>query len=306
MFASAAAQSGIYFACVEAGGTKFNCELVDGDGRSVAQAVFPTQTPEETLPRVVHFFQSLALRPQAMGIACFGPVELDRASPDYGCITHTPKPGWANTSIARYFEQALRIPVAFDTDVNGALLGEVACGAASGCDHAVYMTVGTGIGAGVLVNGCLLQGIAHPEIGHMLLPRAMNDDFSGCCPFHGDCLEGMASGAALVKRWGNPRQLPEDHYGWVIQTFYLAALCVNLTHLFAPQKIVFGGGVMQQPHLLARVRREFLRLIHGYTAPQVLAAVDDYLVATGLEGRAGVLGCWVMADTLWKSRIRLA
>ena len=287
-----------FYACVEAGGTKFHCELVDAQGRCVAQAVFPTLAPAQTLPQVVAFFRDLPERVVAMGIACFGPVELNPQSHAYGRITHTPKPGWANTDIAQYFARELDVPVAFDTDVNGALLGEQALGAARGCEHAVYITVGTGIGAGILVNGRLVQGLGHPEVGHMLLPRAPGDDFAGCCPFHGNCLEGMASGTALVKRWGDPRQLPVEHCAWDYQAFYLAALCVNLTHVFAPQSIIFGGGVMQQPHLLAKVRREFAGLINGYAAPAILARLEDYLQLTRLEGRAGVLGCWVMAKTL--------
>ncbi len=287
-----------YYACIEAGGTKFNCEVIDGLGNTIAQAVFPTLSPEQTLPDVVSFFKPFVGCLHSLGIACFGPVQLDKEAQDYGYIRNTPKPGWSNTSVANYFAYELAIPVVFDTDVNGALLGEWTQGAAQGCSDFVYVTVGTGIGAGILANNQVVRGVCHLEVGHMLVPRFPDDNFNGCCPYHGACLEGMASGVALERRWGRPHLLPADHPAWDMEAYYLAVMCVNLTHQLAPQKIVLAGGVMQQTSLLAKIRSEFSRLINGYASEKILANLEQYICGTSLKGRAGAIGCWVMAKSI--------
>lgn len=281
---------------IEAGGTKFNCAVADMQGKVLAQAAFPTTTPAETLALARNFFSD-AVRSRdtslaAMGIASFGPVELDRGAPNYGFITKTPKAGWSNTDICGYFRTAFNVPVAFETDVNGAAWGELVAGAARDCSHFIYVTVGTGIGAGIVVNGKLLQGVTHPEVGHMLMPRAsLQDDYQGCCPFHKGCLEGLASGTAINKRWGiNGKDLPDDHAAWDYEAHYLAAMCVNLTQCFAPQKIILGGGVMDKKLLFPLVRSKFLELINGYAPESILTRVDQYIVPTGLDGKAGVVG----------------
>lgn len=286
---------------IEAGGTKFNCALADMDGQLLAQAAFPTTSPEQTLAAARDFFNDTlaahSAQLAALGIASFGPVELDRTATNYGFITKTPKAGWSNTDICGYFRAAFDVPIAFETDVNGAAWGELRAGAARACSNFIYVTVGTGIGAGIVVNGKLLQGVTHPEVGHMLMPRAsLQDDYQGCCPFHKGCLEGMASGTAINKRWGiNGKDLPDEHAAWDYEAHYLAAMCVNLTQCFAPQKIILGGGVMEKKLLFPLVRNKFLELINGYAPESILARVDQYIVPTGLDGKAGVVGALDLA-----------
>lgn len=287
---------------IEAGGTKFNCALADEQGHILREASFATEAPAQTLAAARDFFlQNLPEQGHlaALGVASFGPLDLDPLSATYGELIQTPKPGWSGVRIKAFFEQQLRVPVAIETDVNGAALGEASLGAARACRHFVYVTVGTGIGAGVVINGHLLQGRVHPEIGHMLMPQAEGDNYSGCCPFHRHCLEGLASGSALRQRWqADPSGFAEDHPAWASEAFYLAAMCVNLTHCYGPEKIVLGGGVMQQAHLFARIRQEFARLINGYADARLLADLDSYIVPTALSGRAGVLGCLKLAKSL--------
>ncbi len=298
---SVAAQ-GRLFGAIEAGGTKFNCALADESNQLLAEASFPTATPEQTLVSVSDFFRQQLAPGQALaglGIACFGPVDLTPGSPGYGAITKTPKAGWSGIQVRDYFARSLAAPVAFETDVNGAALGEMALGAARGCKHFVYVTVGTGIGAGVVVNGQLLQGQFHPEVGHMLMPQAEGDNYAGCCPFHRGCLEGLASGTSLNQRWqANPAEFVSSHQAWAFEAYYLAAMCVNLTQCYGPQKIVLGGGVMQQAQLFPAIRREFARLINGYAPDVLLAQLDSYIVPSTLGGRAGIYGCLEMARSL--------
>jgi len=285
---------------IEAGGTKFHCVIANQQGDILAQQVIPTTTPDQTLPACVAFYQEQQAslgQLAALGIGSFGPVELNRDSPAFGCIKKTPKPAWSNTPIVSFFKDALGIPVAFETDVNAAALGEYTTGVAQDCDYFVYVTVGTGIGAGVLVQGKPLQGIAHPEIGHMLITRHPLDVPNiSSCPFHDCCVEGLASGSALNLRFTEGVQwLPEDHLIWEIESHYLALLCTNLTQTFAPKKIVLGGGVMKQKHLLPKIRKEFLRLINGYAHEQVIEHIDEYLIFASPSGLAGVKGALVLA-----------
>lgn len=287
---------------IEAGGTKFNCALADAQGNVLVQAAFPTLSPEVTLAAVREFFitnlQAQQATLAATGIASFGPVELNRSSSQYGFITKTPKAGWSNTDVCGYFRAAFDVPVAFETDVNGAAWGELVAGAARDCSNFIYVTVGTGIGAGIVVNGKLLQGVTHPEVGHILMPRAsLQDDYQGCCPFHTGCLEGLASGTAINKRWGiNGKDLPDDHAAWDYEAHYLATMCVNLTQCFAPQKIILGGGVMDKKLLFPLIRNKFLQLINGYAPESILARVDQFIVPTGLAGQAGIVGAIALAQ----------
>lgn len=286
---------------IEAGGTKFNCALADMQGNVLAKAAFPTTTPVETLAAVRDFFNdAVSARGEtlaAMGIASFGPVELDRGAPKYGFITKTPKAGWSDTDICGYFREAFQVPVAFETDVNGAAWGELIAGAAQDCRHFIYVTVGTGIGAGIVINGQLLQGITHPEVGHMLMPRELLvDTYQGCCPFHVGCLEGLASGTAIAQRWGvNGKLLADDHPAWDLEAHYLAVMCVNLTQCFSPQKIILGGGVMEKTLLFPLIRRKFIELINGYAPESILTQIDQYIVPTGLAGQAGIVGALDLA-----------
>ena len=297
-------------AALEAGGTKFNCALLDTELNVIAQAAFATTTPAHTLATVRDFFrQSVAahnVKLIAMGVASFGPVDLIPGSSTYGFITNTPKPDWSNTDICGYFAHELNVPITFETDVNGAAWGEKVAGAAQGLSDFIYVTVGTGIGAGIVVNSALLRGLGHPEIGHMLMPRDFSvDAYSGCCPFHGDCLEGLASGKSIESRWGvSGKQLKADHPAWKIEAQYLAVMCANLTQIIAPQKIIIGGGVMEQPHLLPMIHRYFLERLNGYAPATVLAHTADYIVKTPLQGMAGIVG--IAALALAKSKQTVA
>lgn len=282
---------------IEAGGTKFVCAVGTGPDDVRALTRFATTQPEETLERAVAFFRAQPEAPAAVGIGSFGPVDPDPASPTYGFILTTPKPGWSNTDVAGAVGRALGVPVAFDTDVNAAALGEHRWGAAQDVASLLYLTVGTGIGGGALIDGRRVHGLLHPEMGHLLLPRAEGDDFAGACPFHGACLEGMAAGPALQRRWGRPAQdLPADHRAWTFEAHYLAHALVTFILTLSPQRIVLGGGVMHQRHLFPRIRRTVQDLLGGYVQrPEILDAIDAYIVPPGLGDRAGVLGALALA-----------
>ncbi len=288
---------------IEAGGTKWVCAVGRGPDDLRDTTRFPTTTPAETLARAIGFFQNYQRGGPlaAIGVGSFGPIDLDRRSPTYGFITSTPKPGWSNTDVVGALRQILGVPIGFDTDVNAAVLGEHRWGAARDCATAIYLTIGTGIGGGALAGGQLLHGLVHPEMGHMRLPHdQQRDPFPGACPFHGDCFEGLASGPALAARWGRPAEtLPPEHPAWPLQAHYLALALVNLICTFSPQRIVLGGGVMEQPALFPLVRAEVQALLNGYVrAPAILDTIDSYIVPPGLGGRAGILGALALAQDL--------
>lgn len=293
--------SGMLYGGIEAGGTKFVCGVGTGPDDLRAETRFATTTPDATLGRAIEFLrrqQELHGRLAAVGIGCFGPLDLDRGSPAWGTITSTPKPGWRGADVAGTVGRALGVPVAFDTDVNGAALGEQLWGAARGLDSCVYVTVGTGIGGGGIAGGRLLHGLVHPEMGHMLVPHDLAaDPFPGCCPFHGDCLEGLASGPAIEKRWGRAaEELAEDHPAWELEAGYLAAMAMNLVTVLSPRRIILGGGVMQQRQLFAAVRRGLQELLAGYVeSPAIVADVDSFVVPPALGARAGLLGALALA-----------
>ena len=283
---------------IEAGGTKFICAVGSGPD-DLVKSQFPTTTPEATLSQVVQFFRNNGGRDlEAIGIGSFGPVDLDLASPTYGYITSTPKPGWSSFDLVGSVVKALKVPVGFDTDVNVALLGEWRWGAAQGLANAIYLTIGTGIGGGVMVHGQVVHGLVHPEIGHLRLPHDLAlDPFPGICPFHKDCLEGLASGPAIEKRWGRKAPaLPADHRAWELEAHYLALALANLTLTISPQRILLGGGVMQQPHLFRMIRDEFAFVLNGYVRhPDILDHLDQYIVPPKLGGDAGVVGSLFLA-----------
>ncbi len=283
------------YGSIEAGGTKWVCAIGSGPDRIIADTRFPTGTPAETLARAITFFQDHQHlgSPLAIGVGSFGPVDLNPESATYGYITSTPKAGWANTDIVGALQQALGVPVRFDTDVNAAALGEYRWGAAQGCAVAVYLTIGTGIGGGVVAYERRLHGLVHPEIGHMRLPHDwQRDPFPGACPYHGDCLEGLASGPALAQRWGQRAEtLGADHPAWKLQAHYLALALVNLICTLSAQRIILGGGVMDSPQLFPLVRVEVQQLLNGYVqAPEILDHIDRYIVPPALGNRAGMLG----------------
>ncbi len=287
---------------IEAGGTKFVCAIGTGPDDVRAEVRFPTTTPAETLARAVDFFRQHSTREtalKAIGIASFGPIDPKPDSATYGYITSTPKPGWANTDFAGALGRELEVPVGFDTDVNAAALGEWRWGAGQGLENLIYLTIGTGIGGGGLVNGRLMHGLIHPEMGHMRIPHdRVADPYEGHCPFHGDCFEGLASGPAISARWGQSADtLPYDHPAWALEANYLALAVVNVICALSTERIVLGGGVMSHPQLLGRVRVQVQRLLNAYVqSPEVLERIEQYIVAPGLGQRSGVLGAFALAE----------
>ncbi len=285
---------------IEGGGTKFVCAVGTGPGDLRAEERFPTTTPEETLARAVAFFrreagESLA----ALGFGSFGPVDANPSSPTFGHVTSTPKPGWAHADVAGPLRRALGVPVGFDTDVNAAALGEHRWGAAQGLDTFIYLTVGTGIGGGGMANGRLIHGLLHPEMGHIRIPHdRARDPYPGACPYHGDCLEGLAAGPAVEGRWGaRGEALPPDHPAWTLEAEYLALGLASLICTLSPQRVIVGGGLMQQAQLLPLVCRGVQGLLGGYLqSPAILERIDEYIVPPALGSRAGVLGAIALAQ----------
>lgn len=284
---------------IEAGGTKFVCAVGTGPDDLWAEVRFPSTTPEETIGQAIQFFQQQREPLAAIGIASFGPLDPNPDSPTFGYITTTPKPGWVHTDLAGPIRRALGVPVGFDTDVNVAALGEYRWGAAQGLDTFIYLTIGTGIGGGGMVNGKLIHGLMHPEMGHIRIPHDRDvDPYSGSCSYHGDCLEGLAAGPALEGRWGQRGEtLPADHPAWLLEADYLAFALANIICILSPQRIILGGGVMQQRQLFPLVWRRVQELLNDYLpVPAILDQIDDYIVPPGLGDRAGVLGAIALAQ----------
>ena len=290
------------FGAIEGGGTKFVCAVGKADGQILSETRFPTTTPDETLGRAIQFFQEQSTtlgKLSSLGIACFGPLDPNPSSPTFGQILPTPKPGWTGTNVVGQLQAALGIPIGFDTDVNGAALGEARWGAAQGLSTFLYFTIGTGIGGGAMVEGKLLHGLIHPEMGHVLLPHdTARDPFPGICPFHGDCFEGLASGPALEKRWGQRAEtLPADHPAWELEADYIAIAMEGFICAFSPQRIILGGGVPQQPQLIPLVRTKTLALLANYIqSKEVLENMVRYIVPPELGSRAGIAGALALAQ----------
>lgn len=287
---------------IEAGGTKFICAVGSNPADLHAIERIPTTTPAETIARTIAYFRRVsATEPlAAIGIASFGPVDPDPASPTFGYITSTPKPGWANVNLAGEISAGLKLPVAFDTDVNGAALAECHWGAAQGLDTFIYLTIGTGFGGGGLANGTPMHGLLHPEMGHIRIPHNWEEDpFPGTCPFHGDCLEGLAAGPAIEQRWGQRGEtLPADHPAWDLEAHYLSLGLMNHILMLSPQRIILGGGVMAQSQLFPAVRQKVVEQLNGYiSVPEILTDIDHYIVPPALGNRAGVLGAIALAQT---------
>lgn len=289
-------KSGVYYAGMEAGGTKFVCMVASGPENVRAETSFPTTKPQETLGRAVTFFK--AYEPfAALGIGTFGPCDLNPASPAYGRLSTSIKPGWKEANMLEPFRQAFDVSIGIDTDVNVAALGEYTWGAGKGLDAVLYLTVGTGIGGGGVINGRMMHGLFHPEMGHIRLPRADGDRFGGICPYHGDCLQGLASGPAMEARWGKPgAELPLDHPAWRMEAHYLALAVHNYICTLSPNRIILGGGVMHQKYLFPLIHEEVKKLLNGYIRlPMILERIDEYIVPPGLADRAGVLGAVALA-----------
>lgn len=275
---------------IEAGGTKFICGVGNEDGEILDRISFPTETPEETMQQAVAYFKNVGV--EAIGIGSFGPLNMDESSLTYGHVTTTPKPGWGGFDFVGAIKRHFPIPVGFDTDVNAAAFGEVKWGAAQGLDSCVYYTVGTGVGVGVYAEGKLVHGLVHPEGGHVLTRRHSEDVFEGLCPYHGDCLEGLAAGPAIEKRWGvKGSALPTDHLAWEMEAYYLGQAIAGVILLLSPKRVILGGGVMHQEQLFPLIRREVRKSLNGYVAaPEILEAMDSYIVPPGLGDDAGLCG----------------
>jgi fructokinase len=285
---------------IEAGGTKVLCVVGTGPDDVRAEARMPTTTPAATLAAVIAFFAQQAARAPlaALGVASFGPLDLHPRSPTFGFVTTTPKPGWGGVDLVGILRRGLGLPVVIDTDVNAAALAEQHWGAGRGLSSLVYVTVGTGIGGGVVVDGQPLHGLVHPEMGHIRVPHdRARDPFEGICPVHGDCWEGLATAPALAARWGRaPESLPDNHPAWALQAHYLALGLANTLLTLSPERIVLGGGVMARAQLYPRVRAEVSELLGGYlVSPALTDDLAGYVVPPALADRAGVLGALLLA-----------
>lgn len=281
----------VQIGAIEAGGTKFVCGIGNGKGDILERISFPTETPEATLQKAIDFFRGRPLA--AIGIGSFGPIDVDPESPTYGYVTTTPKPGWRGFDFLGTLKKELPLPIGWDTDVNAAAFGEARWGAAKGLSSCLYYTIGTGVGVGVLAEGRLLHGLVHPEGGHVFVRRHPEDAFEGFCPYHGaDCLEGMAAGPAIERRWGvKAYELPSNHKAWELEAHYLGQAIASAILLLSPQKVILGGGVMKQSHLFPMIREQVLKLLNGYVQSRaILDRIDEYIVPPGLGDNAGLAG----------------
>ncbi len=291
-----------YYGGIEAGGTKIVCSIANDPQDILALERFPTSTPEETIKKIISFFtenqKSHNIKLVSLGIGSFGPLDLDPDSNTFGFITSTPKKRWRNTNLIQPLQQALNVPVFFDTDVNVAAIGERKWGAAHGLDNFIYITIGTGIGGGVIINGKPVHGLIHPEMGHIrLIQNASIDPYKGKCPYHKNCFEGLASGPAIEERWTKKaHELEPNHPGWALEVDYIAQALSNFIYCFSPQKIILGGGVMQQNHLFPLIRIKTLEYLNNYVQSEaILTNIDHYIVPPGLGNLSGILGAIALA-----------
>jgi len=283
-----------YYGALEAGGTKMVAAIYDREGNLRDRTVVKTETPDRTIPELIGFFEQKKLR--AMGIGSFGPVEIHPDSEDYGRILRSPKTDWEGFSFYESFHKALECPVVIDTDVNAAVLGEARYGALSDVKNGLYLTVGTGVGAGIIVNGQLLHGLLHSEAGHILVSRIPGDDFECCCKYHSHCLEGLASGPAILARTGlEGAKLTRDHPVWDLVSTYLAEALADYALVLSPERMVLGGGVMKQEHLFPRIREKFLEKLGGYLTQPSPEQMAQYIVPSSVGGDQGILGAFCLA-----------
>ncbi len=287
------------YGALEAGGTKMVCVIGDEKGTIFEKAVIPTRSPDETLADIITFFKEKDIA--ALGIASFGPVDLDPTSETYGYITTTPKQGLGNCDIMGILKKSLQIPVGFDTDVNGSLLGEVMFGQSAGLDDVVYITVGTGIGGGILSGGKPVHGMLHPERGHMLIRPRTDDPYEGKCPYHRNCLEGMASGPAIAERYGKRGEALGDRQEvWDLEAYYLGQAIVNIILTLSPRRIILGGGVMEHLQLFDLIRGYVREMLGGYIKAKELEDLTEYIVPASLGGEQGIKGCLYLADKAYR------
>lgn len=283
---------------IEAGGTKFICAVADEKQNIIEKISIPTTVPENTMKKVFEFFDQYSLK--SIGIGSFGPIDVNSASSTYGYIMNTPKEDWINYDLWGIIQEHYQIPVAWTTDVNAAAYGEFKKGAAQGVSNCVYLTIGTGIGGGVIINGEIFQGKSHPEMGHIKVKRVFEDDCTGTCIHHQDCLEGLAAGPSLEARTGiKGEMLPKDHKVWKFQANYIAQALVNYTLTLCPEKIILGGGVMNQEHLLEKIKEQFVIELADYVS---IDNVDDFIVPWGLPNQSGIIGALLLAEDVYKKR----
>lgn len=279
---------------LEAGGTKTVCAIGDETGKIFEQVSIPTQTPEATMPKLIEYFKEKEI--DALGIGCFGPIELDKNSPDYGCITSTPKKAWRNFNIVQEFAKVLQCPIGFDTDVNGSVLGEVTFGQAKGKNCVIYLTIGTGVGAGIYIEGKLLHGMLHPEAGHVMIRKRDADKYEGKCPYHKTCLEGLAAGPAIEERWGKKAALLADREEvWELEADYITQALTGYILTLSPELIILGGGVMHQEQLFPLIRTKVTEMLNGYIQAKELEDMEHYIVPASLHDDQGIMGCLELA-----------
>ena len=283
------------YGALEAGGTKMVCAIGDENGNILERISIPTRTPAETMGPMIDFFRGKGIR--ALGIGCFGPVDLKKGSRTYGFITSTPKLAWQNYPIVAEFEKALGVPVGFDTDVNAAALGEATWGCTRDVENSIYITVGTGVGVGVIIGGKPYHGMLHPEGGHILLARHPDDPMVGSgCPFHENCLEGLAAGPSLEKRWGiKGAELTGRKEVWQLEAYYIGQALADYILILSPERIVLGGGVTHQEGLLALIRQETAKQLAGYIRTAAIDHLDSYIVGVSLNDNQGVMGAVKLA-----------
>lgn len=276
---------------IEAGGTKFVCAVGDENGLIIDRIQLPTTIPAETIQKVVDFFKQYPVK--AIGIGSFGPIDVNRDSSTYGYITSSPKTAWKDYPFVQALKDHFSIPIGFNTDVNAAALGEATFGAAKGLDSCLYITIGTGIGAGAIVQGKLLQGLSHPEMGHILVRRHPNDDYAGKCPYHNDCLEGLAAGPAIEARWGeNAANLVNRTEVWEMEGYYIAQALMQYILILSPKMIILGGGVMNQKQVFPSIYKYLKDLVNEYVS---LPDLWEYIVRPGLGDNAGITGALMLA-----------
>ncbi|NTV36134.1 MAG: ROK family protein [Anaerolineaceae bacterium] len=299
-----------YFGGIETGGTKVNCMVASDPEHVLAYERIPTTTPDKTIGDILAFFHRFQaeheVKLETIGLGSFGPVDLQPTSPTYGYITSTPKPGWQNAPLLPAIAKELDIPFIFDNDVNAAAIGEHLWGAAQDSQTFMYITIGTGVGGGIFTNGAAIHGLVHPEVGHICMPHDLQKDpFPGWCPFHADCFEGLTAGPAMEKRWNTRAEnLAPDHPAWELEAWYIASALRTFICCYSPERIILGGGVMQQETLFPMVRKFTLELLNGYVqSPAILESIDSYIVPPGLGDKAGIYGCIAMARLFKEGKI---
>lgn len=287
----------MYYGAIEMGGTKIICAVFDENGKDIDIMRFPTAEPEEALEKIKEFYAKWEIA--GLGIGSFGPVCIDKTSRDYGKILDTPKLLWRNFPFAERLAEGMKVPMAIDTDVNCACMGELQYGAAKGLHTAIYITIGTGVGVGAVIAGETLKGMLHPEAGHIMIRKAPEDTFAGACPYHGGCFEGMAAGPAIMKRCGRPAyELRPDDAVWELEADYIAQAIMTYILTYSPQKIILGGGVMEQEQLFPLIRKKVVTYLGGYIQTKELKDIAEYIVPAGCAGKQGLLGAFYMAKEL--------